>query len=523
MHEKGSNTTANDWRSPPPEIDEALYAKTLTADVVIVGAGQAGTCAARAAAEAGASVIVVEKALRERQRILGSQVGTINSAFGREHGVPQYDPVLVLQELMHRHLQRPNIALMRTYAFESGKAFDWFIAPFTDEQRATIKSFMTPPPKHAPEVVSGMRYFSGTAVFGREFSMKDAIQVNHRFTESLGARFLFGADAQQLLKDSGRITGLAVRDTDGQYIKLLANKGVLLAAGDFSMNREMVTELMPEIRRIYGDSSIKGMGQDGKGIRLGLWAGGRLEPGPLGCEGGNYVAIGGPCGAMFSAVLNEDGKRFADECCGKVQATHQPGSTITFVWDSAWRERLEYQVVAHGSTDPNDETTMQMLSEMDLVYEAGAEGRRFVTPHHPPLTYYAADTYEQLAGYLGYTDQSRSNFVETMERYNRFAYAGRDEDCGKDPQMLKPLDKPPFIGCRVDKRAPKMEVTHGGLWVDEQQQVLDNDLKPIPGLFATGNNAGNRFGMDYQPCIPGLSIGMCHTLGRAVGEYMASL
>ncbi len=250
------------------------------------------------------------------------------------------------------------------------------------------------------------------------------------------------------------------------------------------------------------------MGQDGKGIRLGLWAGGRLEPGPLGCEGGNYVLIGGPCGAMFSAVLNEDGKRFADECSGKVQAS---------------RQRLEYQPVAHGSTDPNDAATMKMLEEMELVAQAGAQGRRFITPHHPPLTFYAADSYGELAGYLGYEGQAKANFVETMQRYNRFAYAGRDEDCGKDPKMLKPLDKPPFIGCRIDKSRPKMEVTHGGLWIDGRQRVLDERLEPIPGLFATGNNSGNRFGADYQPCISGLSIGMCYTLGRAVGMYMASL
>lgn len=48
------------WRQPPAPIDPAQITETLTADVVVVGCAHAGTAAARAAAEAGASVIAVD-------------------------------------------------------------------------------------------------------------------------------------------------------------------------------------------------------------------------------------------------------------------------------------------------------------------------------------------------------------------------------------------------------------------------------------------------------------------------------
>ena len=78
------------WRTPPEPVPEEHIARTLTADLVILGGGQAGTCAARAAAERGASVIVLEKSARKRHRYNGGgQIGHINSIFLRSRGVPE--------------------------------------------------------------------------------------------------------------------------------------------------------------------------------------------------------------------------------------------------------------------------------------------------------------------------------------------------------------------------------------------------------------------------------------------------
>ncbi|MCD8375547.1 MAG: FAD-binding protein, partial [Oscillospiraceae bacterium] len=67
----------------------------------------------------------------------------------------------------------------------------------------------------------------------------------------------------------------------------------------------------------------------------------------------------------------------------------------------------------------------------------------------------------------------------------------------------------------------KLLVTVSGLMIDENQQVLDTDFEPIPGLFVTGNCSGCRFGFQYTTSVPGQSISIAQTLGREVGKYLA--
>jgi len=52
--------------------------------------------------------------------------------------------------------------------------------------------------------------------------------------------------------------------------------------------------------------------------------------------------------------------------------------------------------------------------------------------------------------------------------------------------------------------------------------VLNEDYQPIEGLYASGNTCGMRFGPEYITPIPGVSIGMCLTLGRELGKYLAA-
>ena len=61
-----------------------------------------------------------------------------------------------------------------------------------------------------------------------------------------------------------------------------------------------------------------------------------------------------------------------------------------------------------------------------------------------------------------------------------------------------------------------------GVMVDENQQVVDDHGDPIPGLYATGNNSGGRFAIEYSTPIAGVSIGMAMTLGKLLGDHLAA-
>ena len=139
---------------------------------------------------------------------------------------------------------------------------------------------------------------------------------------------------------------------------------------------------------------------------------------------------------------------------------------------------------------------------------------------------YAAATLEELADILGFSGQLKQNLLDSVARYNAFCRSGRDEDFGKDPSLLVPLDTAPYYAMVTDRTeggAMGPMVTVDGLWTDDHQQVYDQQLDVIPGLFATGNCCGRRFGVQYSTTVAGVSIGIAWTLGRELGKYLATL
>ena len=139
------------------------------------------------------------------------------------------------------------------------------------------------------------------------------------------------------------------------------------------------------------------------------------------------------------------------------------------------------------------------------------------------MTLVAADTLEELAEKLGYSGEDGIRFVESVKRYNQLCRQGRDEDFGKDPSLLFPVEKPPFFGYSSRKQGANIMVTTGGLLTDEYQNVLNHDYEPIPGLYATGNCCGGRFGLQYSTPVSGISISIAQTMGMLAGEDLAAL
>jgi succinate dehydrogenase/fumarate reductase flavoprotein subunit len=339
----------------------------------------------------------------------------------------------------------------------------------------------------------------------------------------------FGMSAVDILKENGRVTGIIAVDKAGDYHKFAATTSVILAAGGFGGNKEMLEDLLPDVAGLFsGDETFpKGMGRSGMGLKLGVWAGGRLEAGPIATMGGNFNTPRG-----FNCVhgilwLDPKGKRFCNECFGDPVITGFQGNqmkhgTYYNIFDSNIMEDLQWAVPAHEGFDYADEHYVRNVTvAMEKALAAGKGGAISRAPNGP-VRIVAGRTMDELLDNAELTGQLRENVKNSILRYNAICQAGRDDDFGKDAKLLRPLDQwPLFIQFNDFNYLGRIMCTCGGLLTDERQNVLDDEFEPIPGLYATGNCCGRRFGPQYSTPTAGVSIGMCVTLGREAGKEAA--
>lgn len=343
-----------------------------------------------------------------------------------------------------------------------------------------------------PETLNGFHAWPGTPNMGMELQTK-AVKANHRLAEEHGARFFFSTRAVQLEQaENGCVTGVYAKDAEGKLGLYRARKGVVLAAGDYSKNADMCRYLLTEAADLTEEGSdFTGHGWDGSGICMGLWAGGRLEP-------------NGQLWAIFDDTIREQ-VTFQTTCHGLYDYTDE-------------KERANFEAVLAKVKSQSGQTGQKGSAALDK--DRAGETR--------PL--YCADTLEELAGLIFKEKEDQENFLKEVKRYNALCRKGHDDDFGKDPRLMHPVEKPPFFasGTIKDSHRPggqslKILVTVSGLEIDEHQQVLNRDFEPIPGLYATGNCSGRRFGVQYTTSLPGQSIGIAQTLGRELGLYLTGL
>ncbi|HBF2106368.1 TPA: FAD-dependent oxidoreductase [Clostridioides difficile] len=512
-------------------------AEIMDADIVIVGAGHAGTCAARAASETpGLRIIVLEQQDREHQRILGiGEIGHINSKWQARFHVPKVDVDEFVNDWQIRTNNRSNYRLVRKYAEKCGECFDWFIEPLSEEEIEKIYPMLQSPSPNMPETLNGFHAYLGTAYMTVEVQ-NTAVKKNQARAQEQGALFLFETKAKRLLKEGKKITGIVAEQKDGSYIQINVSRGVILAAGDYSKNRQMCQDLLTEAADLLdNDTNWLGHGWDGSGIQMGVWAGGRLEPRSHAAMGGNYSLPGFEViGSAAVLRVNKYGKRYSNEgfgthILGALAGAKQPNGMLYGIFDNNIREELTYQTPCHAVFDYcREEKILKLDDYLKRARQAGKEGIPVNRNAEMPRRLYAADTIEQLAAYIYSDPDIQKNFIQTVLRYNELCRNGKDTDYEKEPALLHELTKPPFyaVGQLKDSHHPigqsfKLLVTVSGLLIDENQQVLDDDYEPIEGLFATGNSSGCRFGFQYTTSVPGQSISMAQTLGREVGYYLA--
>ena len=544
-----NKTAVKSWREKPDPIDEKLISDGGTYDVVVVGGGNAGLVCARVAAMKGASVAVLENQPEKSWVCVGTEVGTINSQYAQDHGAPRINEDDFLREWARRSVIRHNPKRAGYFAKNSGKVLDWIIKDADKEWLAENSHVMSCPP--LPTVlteVSGWRFYHGSTIFRKmtddtgTFRLPELMKVHQQKSVTDGARWFFEHHAEICDVDSsGAVTGVVSKRPDGKYVRFRARKGVALCAGDFSGNREMVVDILDELRHTaeaQGDvslvktSSTKPLARDGSSIKLGIWAGGHVEIGPRSC-----IGTGDPGTGEWHLQLDSNGERFCDEAAGTTLSKSKDAVIVT-LHDASWKKVQEMMPPRHGAPDTAHTINWPArLKRLDLIkpgppsenkQEARSQGGM------PGMgTTYCANTIEELLDYMDcYKGETRKKALAEIKRYVELCEKGVDEDFGKDQRILKvtALKDPPFYGS-VSKGggmgsmfgiSPGLCATTG-LDTDADGRVLNSDFKPIKGLYAAGNNAGGRFIVVYQSPLAGISIGMAITDGYLLGERLAGL
>jgi len=565
-----NKAAAKSWRDKPDPIDEKLISDGGTFDIVIVGGGNAGLVCARAASMKGASVAVIEnQAEKSYVRGIGSQPGTVNSQYALDQGAPRIDEDDFLREWARRNVIRHNPKRASYFVKNSGRVMDRLIQDAGKEWMAKNAHVMACPPK--PTVlleVSGWKFYYGAATFrgnssnatststpnatptstpnpvSRAEPWSDFLSIHQEKAMDDGAKWFCEHHAEICdVDDSGAVTGVVAKSADGKYVRFKARKGVALCAGDFSQNREMVVDIIDDIRHqaeAQGDldlvraSGRMGATRDGTGIKLGIWAGGHIEIGPR-----SYIGDGDPGAGVWYLQLDHNGERFHDEAAGTT--LHQPkGSVRVTLYDANWKTALAMMPPRHMGPDTAEPSEWEArLKHLDNVrpgplakdQQARRMGGMAGLPGVEGATC-CANTIEELLDYMDcYKGDTRKKALSEIKRYNELCEKGVDEDFGKDRRILKvtALKDPLFYGTVGTYNSGGMfGLSAGmgatsGLDTDADGHVLNSDFKPIKGLYAAGNNAGGRFITVYQSPIAGVSMGMAITEGFMLGERLAEL
>lgn len=513
------------WRVAPESVAEDAIVDETVADIVVIGAGHAGTATARSAAEkSGKSVVLLEALEEQYYTIIGNDIGHLNSQYLKDHGVPEVDPVEFFNDWMMRSQNAANPSLIMQYATRSGEAVDWFLEKVPAELLETMTISYWPRHENMLDEIAGQKFWTGTVQWGmgNEHNMTEVYQaIFASLAELPNLQLIFDRKGVYLEKDGDAVTGVVCVDAAGTYHRYRANEAVVLAAGDFSADKEMMTDLCVTANDCLQEGITEWHdamgGKDGSGIKMGVWAGGRLEPRPLGSMNGDFAIPSMNPGVGI--YLDEKGNRYCNEFFGDPTWTGKPAARIKqnvyyTLFDSKLKETCTYSVSGHTCFDPQEQNIANIAAQFDQGLANGAKGDGRGT--------YVAEDWDTLAQYMGIEGEAKENMMASIERYNELAKAGVDEDFGKDSRVLFTLDTPPFMGVVAGPdHVGGVMVTVGGLMTDKYCNVLGESLDPIPGLYAAGNCLGQRFGAAYFSPIPGVSIGSAITLGYTLGEHLA--
>ena len=527
-----------DWLGKEPDIDEAAITETVDTDILIVGAGNGGMFAAAYAAANGLNFRIIEQ--NGNVQDTRHWYGAIDSAAAKAAGEEPFDRAKLLSEISRYASGKCDQRVVKTWINESAAMHDFMRSILEDKYGWTCDftsgaeaAWPAENAEHNTDYLFPVQEHNYMA--SESASGKPRNELLLQYIQELGYDVDFKTSLAKLEKDStGRITGIIAQSTeDDHFIRYNANKGVLLACGGFPGNPYMMEQLDPLGTSVTTACSYS-PADKGYGIRAAVWAGANLdkEAAPMlfdrgivapGVDGG-YVAsdsaFGGKAfpgpirqynpGTQPFLKVNRNGERFANESSPYndivYAAAHQPGRVYAQICDANILEDAKRFHTIGCSAQTRNAGAEYIQKQMDNAEKEGV--------------FFKADTIEELADKLGFTGEAKDTFLATVDRYNELYDKQNDEDFGKPAYRLSAIRTAPFYGCWL---GASLLCTEQGIAINDKGQALDNDNKPMPGLYVTGDMSGSFFANNYPCLMAGVAMGRTLTYAIKAIKQMGGL
>lgn len=423
--------------------------KDLDVDVVVVGAGGAGMSAAIEVANAGKSVVIVEK-----MPLVGGNTnratGGINAA---ETPIQEAAGIKDTKQTFYddtmkggKDLNDPE--LLRTMVDNAPGAIEWLNGMGAGIERVTLSGGATNPRIHTPQDGSPI----GPVI----------VKVLSEKLKELNVDIMLETKAEKIIEKDGVVVGIEATDKNGNPFKINA-KAVILATGGFGANSEMVETYRPDLK---GFSTTNHQGATGDGIVMAQEVGadltdiGEIQIHPTTDPGTGYLFTEGLRGDG-AILVNFEGKRFTDELLTR---------------DKVSAKILE-QTQGQAYLIANEEMRTENKSLAGYIEKGYAV---------------KGESIAELARSLKIDEATLEN---TMKAYTQMAKAGVDTEFGRK-HMTKTLEAGPYYAIKV---TPGIHHTMGGVKIDKQAHIISTEGTPIKGLYAAGEitggvHGGNRIG-----------------------------
>lgn len=509
--------------------------KKMEADVVVVAAGMSGLSAATQAQESlnatgGGTVVAFEKSgTTGGAANMGMAFFAVESKYQKKqmYNWTRDEAFNFFMEYTH---WRADAKLVRRWFNMSADTVEWV-------------------EKMGVEFLGVYKYFKGSHCTQHMVKVPGTTKPTERgasvmvkamtdYASEIGVNFQFHTAVKKLLMgDKGQVMGVLAQTEDGEEIECLANS-VIVATGGFGNNVDMIQKYLGFK---WGEDmfTFRIPGIDGDGINMVWSVGGRRSntnmevtyntPGTTDI----FKTLSEAMRQPSTVMVNMDGKRFINEAImdnttytgnSLLQQKHRCGFSImgTSGIDYLKEHGLDY-ITYHHAVETMDKWESEKhaflnhehieasgLSALHANLEDVAEAQK---------NFWECSSIEEIAEVTGI---NLKNLKATIERYNTMAGA-YDVDFTKDAKYMRRIDGPKYY---VARHFPSGYGSLGGISVNENMQVLNDALDPIPGLYGCGTDTASVFGDSYCFYNPGSTMSYAINSGRIAGmecvKYMDS-